>query len=41
MLGCVIEHFEEYIKETDVKETILDDNSVPGNMGGQRPKTTT
>ena len=36
MLGYVIEHFEKYIKETDVQETILDDNLVPENMGGSK-----
>ena len=36
MLGYVIEHFEKYIKETDVHETILDDNLVPENMVGPK-----
>ena len=36
MLGYVIEHFEKYIKETDVHETILDDNPVPENMVGPK-----
>ena len=34
MLGYVIEHFAKYIKETDVQETILDDNPLPEKMGG-------
>ena len=37
MLGYLIEHFEKYIKESDVQETILDDSPVPENMGVQRP----
>ena len=36
MLGYVIEHFEKYIKETDVQETLLDDNPLPGNMRGRK-----
>ena len=36
MVGYVIEHFEKWIKETDVQETILDDNPVPENMGGPK-----
>ena len=36
MLGYVIEHFEKYIKETDVQETILDDNPLPENMRGRK-----
>ena len=37
MLGYVIEHFEKYIKESDLQETMLDDNPVPEKIGG--PKT--
>ena len=36
MLGYIIEHFEKYIKESEIQETVLDDNPVPENMG-RRP----
>ena len=36
MLGYVIEHFEKYIKESDLQETMLDDNPVPENMGSPK-----
>ena len=36
MLGYVIEHFEKYIKESDLQETMLDDNPVPEKMGGPK-----
>ena len=36
MLGYIIEHFEKYIKESEIQETVLDDNPIPENMG-RRP----
>ena len=36
MLAYVIEHFEKYIKKSDIQEIILDDNPVPENMEGPR-----
>ena len=34
MLGYVIEHFEKYINDSAVQETILDDNPMPENVVG-------